>query len=94
MFAVTVRFKVKPAHAEAFFARVVRQAQDSLDREPACRQFDVCRNPSDATDVLLYEIYVDSGAFAAHLKMPHFLAFDAETRELIDAKVVEKWSRA
>ncbi len=44
MLAVTVRFHVAPAHAEAFFERVRQQAKDSLEREAACTQFDVCRN--------------------------------------------------
>ena len=39
------------------------------------------------------EIYTDDAAFAAHLKTPHFLAFDADTRAWIDDKAVEKWER-
>ena len=94
MLAITVRFHVHAAHGDAFFERVRRQAKESLDLEAACRQFDVCRNPQNPLEVFLYEIYDDAAAFAAHLKTPHFLAFDAETRTWIAEKVVEKWERA
>ena len=94
MLAVTVRFHIKGEHADAFFERVRQQAQDSLDREAACRQFDVCRNPQNPLEVFLYEIYDDEAAFAAHLTLPHFLAFDAEVRGWVEHKLVEKWNRA
>ena len=94
MLAITVRFQVKPTHEDAFFERVLRQATDSLDREDGCRQFDVCRNPQNPRDVFLYEIYDDEAAFAAHLTMPHFLAFDADVKAMVQDKVVEKWDKA
>ena len=94
MLAVTVRFLVGPEHGDAFFERVRQQAKDSLEREAACRQFDVCRNPRNPLEVFLYEIYDDEAAFAAHLTMPHFLAFDADVRGWVEDKVVEKWYRA
>ena len=93
MLAITVRFNVKAGHEKDFFERVKIQATDSLDREAACKQFDVCRNPQDPRAVFLYEIYTDDAAFAAHLKTPHFLAFDADTRAWIDDQAVEKWER-
>lgn len=94
MLAITVRFHIEPLHEEEFFERVQRQAKDTLDREPACRQFDVCRNPQNPREFFLYEIYDDEAAFAAHLKMPHFLAFDADVKTWVNDKVVEKWDRA
>jgi autoinducer 2-degrading protein len=93
MLAITVRFHVRPGHGEAFFERAQRQAKDSLDREPACRQFDVCRNPGNPLEVFLYEIYDDEQTFAAHLTTPHFFAFDADVRDWVQDKVVEKWER-
>jgi quinol monooxygenase YgiN len=94
MLAITVRFHVSPALGDAFFERVRQQAKDSLDREAACRQFDVCRNPQNPLEVFLYEIYDDEAAFAAHLNTPHFLAFDADVKAWVQDKVVEKWDRA
>lgn len=94
MLVITVRFHIEPLHEEAFFERVQRQANDTLDREPACRQFDVCRNRENSREVFLYEIYDDEAAFAAHLNMPHFLAFDADVKAWVHDKLVEKWDRA
>jgi autoinducer 2-degrading protein len=93
MLAVTVRFQVAPAQAEAFFKRVLQQAKDTLEREEACTQFDVCRSLGNPAEVFLYEIYDDEAAFAAHLKTPHFLAFDADVRTWVRDKVVERWDR-
>ena len=94
MLAVTVRFTVKAGHEEDFFERAKMQARESLDREPECKQFDVCRNSEDPKIVFLYEIYSDLRAFAAHLQTSHFLAFDADTRPWVGDKIVEKWERA
>ena len=50
---------------------------------------------ANPAEVFLYEIYDDESAFAAHLKTPHFLAFDADSPAPGFAdKVVEKWERA
>jgi len=93
MLAVTVRFTIKPGHEKDFLDRVMVQARDSLNREPDCTQFDVCRHPADPRAVFLYEIYRDAAAFAAHLQMPHFVAFDTDTRPWIEDKIVERWER-
>jgi (4S)-4-hydroxy-5-phosphonooxypentane-2,3-dione isomerase len=94
MLAITVRFTIKSGHEEDFFERAKLQARDSLDREPSCRQFDVCRNPQDPRVVLLYELYTDDLAFGAHLETPHFLSFDSDSRAWVEEKIVEKWARA
>lgn len=94
MLAVTVRFQIAPEHAESFYERVQQQAKDTLEREAACTQFDVCRSVRGPAEVFLYEIYDDESAFALHLKTPHFLAFDADVRTWVRDKTVEKWERA
>ena len=93
MFVVVVRFLLKPGAEDRFISRVLRQATDSLAAEPACRQFDVCVQPEDRQRVCLYEVYDDDQAFAAHLRSGHFLAFDEETRDWVEVKTVERWTR-
>ena len=93
MLVITVRFRINDGFEERFLARAAQQASDSLGREAACRQFDVCASPADPRLILLYEIYDDDAAFAAHLASAHFLAFDQETRGWIADKVVERWTR-
>jgi quinol monooxygenase YgiN len=46
-------------------------ATATREREPGCRQFDVCTSADDGL-VFLYEVYDDRAAFDAHLAAPHF----------------------
>jgi quinol monooxygenase YgiN len=39
-------------------------------------------------------MYASAASFDEHLRTPHFLAFDAESREWIQDKTVERWSLA
>jgi len=45
----------------------------------------------DRETVVLYEIYDDRAAFQAHVKTPHFAAFDRESRDLVAAKTVREY---
>lgn len=93
MLVITVRFLVKSGHEHRFFGRANVQAKDTLDNESDCTRFDVCRDPDDPRRIFLYEIYTSEAAFAAHLKTPHFLAFDTDTRDCVQEKHIERWHR-
>ncbi len=47
MFVVTVHFHIHPPFVESFRAAVLRQAKNSIEREPDCKQFDVSQNPEN-----------------------------------------------
>lgn len=87
-FAVIVAFTVKPEARAAFTALVRDNARQSITLEPDCQRFDVLEPADRATEVWLYEIYVDRAAFDRHLQMPHFQSFDAATRDMVTAKTV------
>lgn len=93
MYVITVLFEVHEASAERFSEAIQAQARNSLDRETACRVFDVCRDPADANRFFLYEVYDDRAAFEAHLASDHFRAFDATVAEWVAVKTVEAWER-
>lgn len=93
MLALVVEFRIRAAHLEAFEAAIRANARASLDTEPGCRQFDVCRDPTDATLFFLYELYDDEPAIQAHLRSPHFLQMDAATAGWVESKVVRKLRR-
>ena len=93
MFVVTVWFEVHPEHADSFRERVLIQASNSLEREPACRQFDVSFDPADAARCFLYERYDDRKAFDVHLASEHFKQFDATVTPWIKSKKVEIWTQ-
>ena len=88
-----VRFVVSVERAEAFDAAVRRNACASLRDEPGCRQFDVCRNPQDARQFLLYERYADDAAVAAHRASPHYRAMQVETAGWFESIELTEWRR-
>ena len=91
MFAVTVAFEIAADKAEAFRAALLEQAQTSLQREFACRRFDVCVDPDRSERFFLYEIYDDAAAFDAHLASAHFRAFDENVSAWVRKKSVVTW---
>ena len=86
--ALLVDFQIHPERAEAFAEAIAHNAQRSLGDEPGCSRFDVCRDPADPGAFFLYELYDDPAAIKAHLAAPHFLAFDAMTRDWVVRKSV------
>lgn len=93
MLALVVEFRIKAAHIDAFDAAIRANAKASLDDEPGCRQFDVCRDPGDAALFFLYELYDDETAIQAHLQSAHFLQMSAATAPWVDTKRVRKLTR-
>lgn len=94
MFVVTVVFEVERENADIFLTRVRQQARDSLENEPGCQRFDVSVCTNYRERVLLYEIYDDADAFAAHLASPHFTAFDREVSPITRSKKIQSWTLA
>jgi quinol monooxygenase YgiN len=93
MLALVVEFRIRAQHIEAFDGAIRANARASLDTEPGCRQFDVCRDPTDPALFFLYELYDDEAAIQAHLRSPHFLQMDAATAGWVESKVVRKMRR-
>lgn len=93
-FVITVDFTVKPGAMTAFRKLIDRNARDSCADEPGCRRFDVLVPTEPADKILLYEIYDDRAAFDAHLKTPHFDAFNRESEGLVISKTVAQYTLA
>jgi quinol monooxygenase YgiN len=91
-FVVTVHFAAKPEHRDAFRTAMVENAKASREREPGCRQFDVCESP-DGESIFLYEIYDDEAAFRAHLATAHYLRFAETTAPWVAGKRVATYHR-
>lgn len=90
MFVVTALFEIKPGHAEAFRAGVLRNAAASLRDEPGCRRFDVCFS-EDGSGCFLYELYDDRAAFDQHMRTGHFAEFDRAAGGMISGKRLETY---
>ena len=87
MHVVTVVFRINPGDEARFMQAMRANATASLALEPGCKQFDVC-SVAGGSEIFLYEIYDDAGAFEEHKRMPHYLSFDAETRDWVADKQV------
>jgi quinol monooxygenase YgiN len=93
MLALVVEFRIHAMHVAAFAAAIADNARTSRGSEPGCRQFDICRDPADASLFFLYELYDDEAAIQAHLRSPHFLAMDRATADWVAAKTVRRLDR-
>lgn len=84
-----VEFVIYPRHVAAFGAAIADNASASLT-EPGCRRFDVCTDPQQPGRFVLYEIYDDADAVAAHLTTSHFKAFDLRCADWVLHKAVQR----
>lgn len=94
MLALIVEFRIKPAFIDAFERAIAANARASVETEPGCRQFDVCRDPADPALFFLYELYDDEAAIQAHLQSAHFLQMDRLSAAWVDSKTVRRLDRA
>ena len=73
--ALVITLKLKPGKRDAFLPLISENARASARDEPGCQTFDVIL-PEDSEDtVILYEVYDDDAAFAAHQQSPHYKKF-------------------
>jgi autoinducer 2-degrading protein len=93
MEVLAVEFHIHPTWVTAFAQAIAENARASLEHEPGCRQFDVCRDPADEGCFFLYELYDDEAAVQAHLKSPHFLQMNALTSAWVASKQVWRYRR-
>ncbi len=77
MFSLMVQMTVQPGRREEFLAGMAANAEASVRDEPGCLRFDVCSVGSDENRFVLYELYTDGAAFAAHKAAPHFAQWRA-----------------
>jgi len=73
-YVVIAEFKTVAGSTDEFLIRMRRHAELSRT-EPGCHVFDVCQDTSDPTVVILYEVYADAAAYAAHQAMPYYALF-------------------
>lgn len=89
-FAIAVTFEIKPEHVDSFRRRVIQQAQDSVQKEPGCLQFDVLVDETNAGIIVLYETYIDASAFEDHRKTAHFADFNQTVAPWVENKQVRR----
>lgn len=84
MFGLVVNIQVKPEHADEFLAAMLANARGSRT-EPGNLRYDVLRSADDPNLFVIYEIYQDEPALAAHRETPHFQTWLATVEHMMVA---------
>jgi autoinducer 2-degrading protein len=87
MFSLMVQLEVRPERREEFLAAIATNAEASVRDEPGCLRFDVCSVASDENRFVLYELYADADAFAAHKAAPHFAQWRIVAEQVVVGQV-------
>jgi (4S)-4-hydroxy-5-phosphonooxypentane-2,3-dione isomerase len=90
MFSLVVQMQVRPGRRAEFLAGMAANAEASVRDEPGCLRFDVCSVAADENRFVLYELYTDADAFAAHKAAPHF----AQWRTVAEQVLVDQVNTA
>ena len=88
MFALVVRFELRPEAAEAFDDLVARTLT-GINDEPGTLLYFTSRVADAPLSRVFVEVYVDEEAFAAHEQYPHTRRFLADRESMIESYRVE-----
>src|SRR4051794_28775982 len=83
MFSLVVQMEVRPGRRAEFLAGMAANAEASVREEPGCLRFDVCSVDGDENRFVLYELYTDADAFAAHKVAPHFVQWRTVAEQVL-----------
>ena len=87
MFSLMVQMEVRPGRRGEFLAGMAANAEASVRDEPGCLRFDVCSVDGEEHRFVLYELYRDADAFAAHKTTPHFAQWRTIAEQLVESQV-------
>jgi (4S)-4-hydroxy-5-phosphonooxypentane-2,3-dione isomerase len=87
MFSLVAQMEVRPGRREEFLAGMAANAEASVRDEPGCLRFDLCSVDGDENRFLLYELYADAEAFAAHKTTPHFAQWRTVAEQVVVGQV-------
>jgi quinol monooxygenase YgiN len=80
---LSVTFVIHEQWVVDFEKAILINAQASLNNEPGCDRFDVCRDENNPTVFYLYEIYHDQKAIDTHRTSPHYLAMKETVKDWV-----------
>jgi quinol monooxygenase YgiN len=87
MFSLVVQIEVRPGRREEFLVGMTANAEASVRDEPGCLRFDICSVDGDENRFVLYELYTDADAFAAHKAAPHFALWRTVAEQVLVGQV-------
>lgn len=82
MLATLVYVNVKPECVEAF-KEITCYNHDNTRKEPGNIRFDVLQSNNDPTQFVLYEVFRDENAAAAHKETEHYLKWRATVADFM-----------
>ena len=80
---LSVTFVIHEQWVSDFETAILINAQASLNNEPGCDRFDVCRDEKNPTVFYLYEIYHDQKAIDDHKLSPHYLTMKETVKDWV-----------
>ena len=80
MVVTLVYVDVKPENIEAF-KKISQYNHDNTRKEPGNIRFDVIQSKNDPTKFVLYEVFADDAAVAAHKTTEHYLRWRDEVAD-------------
>ena len=83
MYIVSVNVFVKAGHEDDFIAASEGNHRGTINESGALR-FDVLRVIDDPSRFMLYEVYRDEAAFAAHQQTEHYLTWKATVADWME----------
>ena len=91
MHVALVHVRVLPDQLDAFLDASRANHAGSV-REPGNLRFDVLRDPEDPTRFLVYEVFADEAAAAAHKTTAHYLAWrDRVAPMMAEPRHADRW---
>ncbi len=85
-FVLVVELEIVPAELGNFKAAIKENGQAAVRDEPGCRAFNIVFEQAKPNRILLFEIYDNAEAFAAHQGSVHFKKYAATTANMIKSR--------
>ena len=89
-FAIFVTVKIKDGKIDDFLGHAYANATAAVRDEPNCHMFRVMRNQDDPNTFHFFEVYTEAGSLDYHRGTPHYQAYDAAVKDMIEDKQITK----
>jgi quinol monooxygenase YgiN len=85
-FVRLAELEVDPAQLGSFKAAIQEGIETSVRTEPGVLVLYAVSEKDNPSRVIVFEIYSDGNAYAAHLETPHFKKFRATTEKMVKSR--------
>ena len=75
--------EIDPARYEAYQAALRQEIEASIRLEQGVLALHAVSDKDNPVRIVVFEIYADVAAYAAHLEVPHFKAYKAATANMV-----------